>query len=191
MKKLLLLFLICAYAPAAWSQNQTQLYDLVKKLLYDSTGYENVGDWAVGAPRTYPVSWKADRIEMSDDTSINFFRQGTAQVLLPGQTTASKWSVMLKGARSGYSSFTLVSPSAPGFHPRATIDSLFGKKAFRAKLLKSCERPANGFYYYEVKMPKKDVSYLKLSWQTANGNTSYRIDGYDSWSKQAVKTDCK
>lgn len=53
--------------------------------MYDSTGYENVGDWAVGTPKKYPVKWKADRIEMSDDTSINFFRTGAADVTIKGR----------------------------------------------------------------------------------------------------------
>ncbi len=75
MKKLLLyIILTCSIVTASAQSTKTELYDLIKKLLYDSTGYENVGDWAVGQPKKFPVKWKADKIEMSEDTSINFYR---------------------------------------------------------------------------------------------------------------------
>lgn len=45
MKKLLLPILFACIAITAEAQStKTELYDLIKKLLYDSTGYENVGD---------------------------------------------------------------------------------------------------------------------------------------------------
>ena len=47
---------------AAVQVPKTELYDLVKKMLFDSTGYSNVGNWAVGAPKTYPVKWLGRQI---------------------------------------------------------------------------------------------------------------------------------
>lgn len=176
---------------------KTALYDLVKKLLYDSTGYENVGDWAVGNPKKFPVKWKEDRIIMSEDTAINFYRMGAADITVNGRSFIQngqpvKWNVMLKGPRMGYTSFSIISsPPCSEMTPRFTIDSLFGSKPFKAKLLKSCDTklPA-GYYYYEVKLPKKDMAYIKISWLSLNGGTSMRIDCYDSYSKYAVKLDC-
>ena len=103
--------------------------------MYDSTGYKNVGDWAVGTPKKYPVKWKADRIEMSDDTSINFFRTGAADVTIKGKSfwqagVPVKWNIMLKGARMGYSSLSIFSSASQDLRPRHTLDSLFGKKNF-------------------------------------------------------------
>lgn len=173
------------------------MYDLIKKLLYDSTGYENVGDWAVGQPKKYPVKWKADKIEMSNDTSINFYRLGTADIVIGGKTFMQdaqpvKWNVMLKGARMGYSSFSIISSPSTEITPKLSLDSLFGKKSFAAKLLKSCEtKTLSGFYYYEVKLPKKDKVFLKISWISLNGKSAIRIDGYDSWSQYTAKLDCK
>lgn len=197
MLKYLALLTLSFSATAAFAQQpKTELYDLVKKFLYDSTGYENAGDWAVGQPKKYPVAWKADKIEMSDDTSVNFFRTGTADIAVNGRsfTTAGgpgKWSVMLKGARSGYSSFSLLSPAGKGWPPAYTIDSLFGKRPFKARLLKSCDsRGVAGYHYYEMKLPKKDLAYFKLSWVSLNGSTAIRIDCYDSWSRYAVKLNC-
>jgi hypothetical protein len=95
---------------------------------------------------------------------------------------------MLKGPRMGYTSFSIISSPSADIKPKYTIDSLFGKKAFRAKLIKSCDaNTISGFYYYELKLPKKDLAFLKLSWITLNGNTAIRIDCYDNWSKYAVK----
>ncbi|MBL0359184.1 MAG: hypothetical protein IPP72_20985 [Chitinophagaceae bacterium] len=197
MKKLLLLLLISFTATAVTAQStKTELYDLIKKLLYDSTGYENVGDWAVGQPKKFPVKWKEDRIIMSEDTSINFYRMGTADISIKGKTFMQagqpvKWNVMLKGPRMGYSSFSIISSPANEMPVKYTIDSLLGKKTFTARLLKSCdEKTLTGYYYYELKLPKKDIAFIKLSWISINGNTAIRIDCYDNWSKYAVKLDC-
>ena len=40
-------------------------------------------------------------------------------------------------------------------------------------------------------MKGKDVLYIKTSWVNVNGNVMIRIDGYDDWSKYAVKLECK
>lgn len=198
MKKLILLISVTfGYLAVAAQTPKTELYDLVKKLLTDSTGYENVGDWGVGQPKKFPVKWKADRIEMSNDTSINFFRMGTADITIKGRSFMQavqpvKWNVMLKGPRMGYGSFSIISsPLSSEIPPKYNIDSIFGKKSFTAKLLKSCDtKSLGGYYYYELKIPKKDIAFFKLSWITVNGNTAIRIDCFDNFSRYAVKLDC-
>lgn len=197
MKKIILYLIIsCSTVAVAAQSPKTELYDLIKKLLYDSTGYENVGDWAVGQPKKFPVKWAEDRIIMSDDTSINFYRTGTADIMLKGKSLMKtgqpvKWNIMLKGPRMGYTSFSIISSASEDIQPKYIIDSILGKKPFTAKLLKSCDtKTPAGFYYYELKLPKKDIAFIKLSWISANGSTAIRIDCYDSWSKYAVKLDC-
>ena len=198
MKKFILLILIacCSFAVTAQSP-KTELYDLIKKFLADSTGYENVGEWAVGEPKKFPVQWKEDRLIMSEDTSINFFRSGTVNISIKGKSFIQagqpvKWSIMLKGPRSGYTNFSIISsPPCSDMQPKYTPDSLFGKKPFTAKLIKSCDtRPFSGYYYYELKLPKKDIAYLKISWITVNGNSAVRLDCYDTFSKYAAKLEC-
>lgn len=198
MRKLILLILIACSTSIVTAQSaKTELYDLIKKLITDSTGYENIGDWAVGKPKKFPVKWKADRIEMSPDTAINFFRMGTADIIINGKTFMQagqpvKWSVMLKGPRMGYGSFSIISaPLSNDMQPKYNLDSVFGKKPFKAKLLKSCDtKTISGFYYYELKLPRKDMAYLKLSWVSVNGATALRVDYFDSYSKYAAKLDC-
>lgn len=197
MKKLTLSILMCCITIIISAQSpKTDMYDFIKKLLSDSTGFENVGDWAVGYPKKFPVIWKADNIVMSEDTSINFYRLGTADITINNRTFMNaghpiKWNIMLKGPRSGYSSFSIISSPSSEMQPKYNIDSLFKNKPFRAKLLNSCDtKPLMGYYYYEVKIPKKDIAYLKISWLTVNGSTALRIDCYDSWSKYAVKLAC-
>lgn len=198
MRKLVPFVLLQCFANFASAQTSgTELLTLIGKLAYDSTGYENVGDWAVGQPKKYPVKWKADKIEMSNDTSINFYRLGTAEITVKGKTYKQgsepvKWNVMLKGARSGYSSFSILSSPSAEISPKLTLDSLFGAKLFAAKRLKACDaNPLSGFYYYEMKLPKKDKLFLKITWLTLKGKTALRIDGFDNWSKYAAKLDCK
>lgn len=182
---------------AAAAQPSTDVYAFLRSLLTDSTGYENVGDWGVGNPKKFAVKWQTDGVKMSNDTSINFYRQGTANLTINGKTCISNgkpmtWNVLFKGPRMGYSSFSILTSPSAALSPRFTIDSLFGKNRFSARLLKACEvLPFTGFYYYELKLPKKDVVYLKLTWLTANGNTALRLDGYDSWSRYAARLECK
>jgi hypothetical protein len=193
------LFLLLAFSigiSGAAQPVQTDIYNLIKKLVTDSTGYENIGDWAVGNAKRYPVKWKADKIEMSNDTSINFFRLGTANVTIKGQPlvqngTPVTWTVMLKGPRMGYGSFSMISTPSAQLHPKYTIDSLFGKQPYKAKLLKKCDlKEVAGFYYYELKLPKKDMVYLKISWLTPNSNTAVRIDVFDTYSQYQAKLSC-
>lgn len=198
MQKLISLIIILFFSfPTIAQSPKTDIYDFIKGFLYDSTGYENIGDWAVGIPKKYPVVWKADKIEMSNDTSINFFRMGAAVITIRGKEImtadkAVKWNIMLKGPRMGYSSFSILSPPSSALQEKVTIDSLFKGKPFKAKLLKACDNKAiTGFYYYEVKLPKKDLAFIKITWLSVNGNTAYRIDCFDSYSKYAVKLECK
>jgi len=190
---LLVVFTACG---AIAQTTKVELYDLVKKLLYDSTGYENVGDWAVGLPKKFPVKWKSDRIEMSGDTSINFYRMGTVDLTIKGRNFKEaaqpvKWNIMLKGPRMGYTSFSILSSPTTEMQPKYNIDSLFGNKPFAARLIKSCDtKNLAGYYYYELKLSKKDLSFLKISWLSVNGKTALRIDSFDNWSKYAVKLDC-
>ncbi len=198
MKKNLLLFAVVITTASTKAQlPKVELYDLIKKFVYDSTGYSNVGDWAVGNAKKFPVKWKEDRIIMSDDTSINFYRSGSADITLKGKrfndatNQSVKWNMMLKGPRMGYTSFSIISSSSKDFSPKYTIDSLFGNKPYSAKLIKSCDsKTLTGYYYYQVKLPKKDLFYIKFSWLSVNGNTALRIDAFDDWSKYAVKLDC-
>jgi len=194
---LMFIAISCSTFTATAQSVKTELYDLVKSLLYDSTGFENVGDWGVGNPKKFAVKWKADRIEMSPDTSINFFRMGTADVVIGGRSLVQAsgkpvvWTLMLKGPRMGYASFSMISSQSNDLHPKYTIDSIFGKRPFTAKLLRSCDaQPFAGYYYYEVKLPKKDLAFIKISWLTTSTGTALRIDGYDSWSNYAVKLAC-
>jgi hypothetical protein len=184
-------------AGTAMAQPKTELYDLIKKFMFDSTGYSNVGDWGVGNAKKFPVKWKENKITMSDDTAINFYRMGSADISIKGKTYTDaagqpvKWNIMLKGPRMGYSSFSIISSPSKDLTIKNSIDSLFGNKPFTAKLLKSCDgRSLSGYYYYEVKIPKKDIFFIKFSWISVDGQTTLRIDCYDDWSKYAVKLDC-
>lgn len=197
MKYLFFVVAIVWYSHKASAQvPKIELYNLIKALLIDSSGYGQMGDWAVNKPKKFPVLWDADRIEMSDDTSINFFRKGKVSILknkMPWPAeNANQWNIMLKGPRMGYASFSMISPAVSKVAPRLTLDSLFRGKPYKATLLKACDdKPVMGYYFYEVKIPKKDVVYLKISWIVANGKTAYRIDGYDGWSRQTARLDCR
>ena len=197
MKKLLLLPIFISLHHFVVAQSaRIEMYDLVRQFLYDSSGFENVGDWGIGHPKKYAVNWKADNLEMSPDTSINFYRLGTVDTKVRGRTIMQqgvpvKWQLMLKGPRMGYMSFSLISSPSVELNPKYTIDSLFGNKPFVVKLLKSCDdKTLSGYYYYEIKIPKKDVAFIKVSWISVNGSTAIRLDCFDNFSRYAVKLDC-
>jgi len=135
---------------------------------------------------------------MSDDTSINFFLE---KVPLTSQLKAGalrkggqpiKWDVMLKGPRMGYGTFSIISsPLSNEMQPKYNLDSIFGKKPFTARLLKSRDsKTLAGYYYYELKRPKKGLVFLKLSWVCVNGSKAIRIDCFDNYSRYTVKLDC-
>lgn len=196
MKKIFLSTSLLLLGVFAFSQKKITLYDLVKKLIQDSTGYESVGDWAVGAPATFPIKWQSDRLEMSDDMKINFFRKGTADISVNGviysnENKPVKWNVMLRGPRAGFTSFNISSPFIKTMKPKQQLDSLFGKNSYRYKLLKSCDaNAATGFYYYELKIPKKVNAWLRLSWQCKDGGCMLGIDCYDEGSKEFADLTC-
>ncbi len=191
MQKMLTLLSLLLITGFSFGQaKRIELFDLVKKFIQDSSEYATSGDWAVGHPATYPVKWQADRIEMSDDEKINFFRKGTTDITVKGYSSAAKWPVMLKGPRSGFSSFTISSPVGIHFKSKQ-IDSLFGKKLYSSQLLLSCNTEAgSGFHYYQLKIPNKVTSWLKVSWLCKSGSCTVSLDCYDDWSKQYADVAC-
>ena len=190
----LIFLLIATYS---FSQTKkTELFDLIKNFVQDSTEYPTTGDWAVEKPKTYPVKWESDRIVMSDDMKINFYRKGTANISVNGKTfndgaSPAKWNVMLRGPRMGFISFNITSPYLKNLYQKITIDSLLNTKQYSYKLLKSCDsKPDGGFYYYQLSIPKKVTSWLKVAWACKSGACSVSIDCYDDWSKQYADLNC-
>ncbi len=192
MQKIFTLFILLLITGFSFGQvKKIELFDLIKKFVQDSAKYDVSGDWSVGHPATFPVKWQADRIEMSDDEKINFFRKGTADITLNGRNFTGKWTVMLMGPRSGFSSFSIASPNISNFRPRQTIDSLFPKKLYSYQLLISCDASSGyGFYYYQIKIPKKVTSWLKVSWLCKEAGCTIILDCYDDWSKQYANLAC-
>lgn len=195
MKLLSTLLLLVATHVSAQTK-KIEMFDLVKKLSLDSSQYESVGEWGIGSNSTYPIKWNNDRIEMSDDLKINFFRKGSANISINGVTyqqenKSTNWSVMLKGARAGYSSFNISGANLKDIKPKMSIDSLFPKKQFTYKLLQDCSSNlSRGFYYYQFKIPKKATSWLKISWICNSGSCILSLDVYDEFSKQYAELAC-
>jgi hypothetical protein len=191
----ILIVLILASASVSFGQTRgTELSTLITKLITDSTGFENIGDWAIGNATKYPVTWKTDLV-MSDDPSINFYRSGLSSVMYKGKTLLNAmnrplpWEVMLKGPRMGYSSYTIISGASAELND-FNIESLFPDGNVKSKLIKTCNTASGGFDFYEVKITGKDLHYLKISRAEKNGATALRIDGYDSYAMKDAKLDC-
>ena len=189
--------LLLIFSTVSYAQKQVELFSLIKSFIPDSSEYSAVGDWAVGKPATYWVKWESDRVTMSDDMKINFFRKGTANVALNGTafSVAGKplvWSVMIKGPRAGFSSFTIKSAPHKNFKPKTTIDSLLFNNNYTFKLLKDCSKNESaGFYFYELRVAGKEVYFLKASWKCTGGACTLTIDGYDDWSMKDADLTCK
>ncbi len=197
MQKFLIILLACLTGISLNAQPaKTDLYDFIKAFLYDSTGYENVGDWATGKPKKYPVKWETQHVEMSADTSINFFRLGTAdlsfrKLSLQKNGQPIKWNIILTGSRMGYSKLSIIGTPADNITVPLHIDSLFSGKRYQARLIKACtSHPTVGYNYYELKLPRKDPAYIVITWAKASMGTAIRIDCYDGWSRQQFKEVC-
>lgn len=175
---------------------KVELYDLVKMLVQDTSEYSMIGDWAVNSASKYPVKWETKGINMSEDLNINFYRNGTANIAINGKTFTTQnkpmaWKIMLRGPRMGFTNFTITSTSHAGLKSKTTIDSLFAYKKLDYKILKDCSKnPAAGFYYYQVKMPKKVTAWIKLSWVCAGDNCMIKLDCYDEGSKNLANLNC-
>lgn len=194
--KVYAILLVLLTTTSAHAQKQVELFNLVQSLVPDSSEYSAVGDWAVGKPSTYAVKWESDRVTMSDDININFFRKGIAHIAIKGSpiVVAGKsvpWNVMIKGPRAGFSSFTISGTAHKSFSSKTTIDSLFLKNTFTAKLLQRCNKSAAaGFYFYELRIPGKEVAFLKISYRCSGDACSLRLDGYDDWSRKDAVLTC-
>jgi hypothetical protein len=187
MKNLLSSVILLFISTLSFAQTkQVELFDLVKKFIPDSSEYSSVGDWAA----TFPVKWTDDRIMMSDDIKINFYRRGTANITVNGKTYG-KWSVMLRGPRAGFTNFNISSPNSTDIKAKQTIDNILGKKDYTYTLLKSCDaNPNAGYYYYQLKIPKKSTSWLKIAWTCKSGDCKMSLDCYDDGSKQYADLTC-
>jgi len=188
MKKIFNLALLIAAFYAAHSQSRPgDLYTLVKKLSLDTL--EDMRDWGVGQPSLYPVKWDKDNVTMSDDIKINFFRTGWANIATKSGNTSCK--VMIYGPRSGFNSYMILGTVVKDYHSKPTLDSVLGKNPYSAKLLKACDKSdAGGFYYYELKLPKKSLIWVKLTYVCNAAGCSVRLTQYNEYTKADVKLDC-
>ena len=164
MKKILLSLLIIVSSTFLFAQKKVELFDLVKSLAENKGN--DMGDWAVGKPTAYPVKWKEDKVTMSEDTAINFYRQGFADIMVNGVSAVPSTkpaNVMLRGPRSGFMAYSILVIYKNNNTLPPSIDSLFGKKTYTSTLVKSCViNQTSGFNYYQV----------------------------DDWSKNSVKLNC-
>lgn len=198
MKTIVSSIVLLLLATGTFSQTKkTELYDLVKIFIQDTSEYETVGDWSAIESDAKTVKWTSDHLEMSDDMKINFFMNGLVMITLNGSTYTQgnklvKWNLMLRGPRAGYTNFNLTSPVLPLMKPKVSLDSLLGKNPYTKTLLKSCDDdPANGFYYFKIKLPQKVTSWIKVAWTCNTGGCKVSIDCYDDWSKQYADLICR
>ena len=194
MRKLFHSVLFFCLSINLYPQSKTiSLYDFMYKLAPDS-GKHATGDWSVGKPAFVSIKWKNNRIEMSEDMKINFFREGAITLSVNGvvyqnmQNKPIGWYLMLRGPRSGFTNYLIMGMGNNSFKPML-IDSLLGKKRYTYQLLKTCSG-TQGFYYYQLKFPKKDPLWMKLSWMYGNSGVTLRIEVYDDGSKSFADLNC-
>jgi hypothetical protein len=188
MKQILTIVLIAGIVSSALSQTKpVSLYTLVKAMALDSIS--DMGEWDLGSPKASPIKWDAENIMMSDDLKINFYRTGVATVLIMGHPYP--WKTMIYGPRSGFMSFMITGPVIKEWRGKPNMDSLLGKNAYTLKLLKSCDKQeASGFYFYEIKIPKKKIFWAKLNYSCSTAGCTTRLAHFDAETKQELKLDC-
>ncbi|MEP7080925.1 MAG: hypothetical protein ABI784_09355 [Ginsengibacter sp.] len=189
----LIFFLFLFYANA--QTKRIELSELFKSLIPDSSEYQITGDWNMKKPDAQTIRWTSDHLEMSDDMTINFFKNALVQVTLKGRNRNpgnSKWNLMLRGPRMGFDNFNLTSPYLSGYSAPPILDSLLSSNSYKSTLVKSCKPTADkGYNWYKIILPKKITAFIKLAWEKNNDQYRLIIDCYDSWSMKYARLDCK
>jgi hypothetical protein len=155
----------------------------------------DVGAWGVGEPARYDVKWSADKVESSDDPAISFYRNGMTSAYYRGKTLLNSqrpisWAVTIKGPKEGFTNYSIVSSPSSELND-FSIESIFSKDEASWTLLQSCDQANKKFKFYEVKVPGKDVHYIRIQLIPRTSATAIRIDGYDPGSKDNADLNCE
>jgi len=100
------------------------------------------------------------------------------------------WAVTVKGPKAGFTNYSIVSSPSSELN-EFSIESIFTKDAATWTLLQSCDEPGKKFMFYEVRIPGKDVHYLRIQLIPRSSATAIRIDGYDPGSKDYADLNCE
>jgi hypothetical protein len=170
-----IVLILIAFSAAGQYPRKIELFDVVKMYAPDSIkgdSYPGAYDWNIGADKKSAFKWKTDSPEFTDDKTMK-----KAQAIMTIKDSILKcnegkdacpWSLMLYGARMGYTKFNIVSPTHPEVKIKPKIEELFPGKKYSASLIKTCEITSTiGFYFYELIIPGKKKTLMKISWASA------------------------
>ncbi len=193
MRKFSLLLLLMA--AGNMSRAQTIPTELQKLIISFIPAEGSLASWGVGNPSMYDVKWSADKVESSDDPSINFYRNGMTSAYYRGKTLLNSqkpisWAVSIKGPKDGFTNYSIVSSPSSELN-NFSIESIFTNDAATWTLLQSCDEEGRKFRFYEVRVPGKDVHYLRIQLIPRSSATAIRIDGYDAASKDNADLGCE
>ncbi|HQX44632.1 MAG TPA: hypothetical protein PK209_08760 [Saprospiraceae bacterium] len=172
MKKFLVLFLLGSVSLMSKAQTTSiDLYDLLKKMVPDSSSTTLSCDWKKGNSPAGLIKWESISPKKNQ---VEYFKNGTLKLLSHDQKPEDA-SIFLSGtALSGYSEIqiSMTPPTEDGIESYK-MEKLLGKKPAAIKLIKD---DGGGFpmYYYEVKFPgKKPVWFiLMIDYGGARGDES-------------------
>lgn len=129
----------------------TDLYELIRSALVDSTSPSDVADWQKGISINTAVKW--DKNSPIKNNATDYFKTGSSKILLPNGKSDGI-SVELRGKNlRGYSEIS-INISLIEDH---NLEKLLGKKNYLSTLLKK-EGEGYPILDHKVKFPgKKDV----------------------------------
>lgn len=160
-----------------------ELYDVVKLYAPDSVKgdiYPGAYDWNIGSDKRSAFKWKTDAPEFTNNKTMK-----KAQAIMTIKDSSLKcnggkepcpWSLILYGARMGFTQFNIVSPTHPQIKIKSKIEDLFPGKKYTAAMIKSCDISNTvGFYFYELIIPGKKKMLMKVSWASAAGGSALAL----------------
>lgn len=142
-----------------------ELFDIIKSLAPDSTESSLLPSWTSASRQANPIQFTA-KPEMNKVTK-KFLLNKDANVSISGKTfscggnaNGCNWAISLEGNSTGYSQLSISPDLSQDVSYQTTIEYLFGKNKYKAKLLKKCDDTSD-MTSYEIKIPGKKPFWIQ------------------------------
>lgn len=193
MKQLstLILFLTITFYVSAQTK-PVELFEIIKSLAPDSTESTPLPSWAHTSRPANPVQFTA-MPEMNKVTK-KFLLNKDASISIDGKTfscggnaNGCTWTVSLEGNGTSYSQISISPDLSQEVPYQTTIEYLFGKNKYKAKLLKKCDDTSD-MASYEIKIPGKKPFWIQSSMSGGTEGAAIYINCY--FDRKELNIEC-
>lgn len=193
MKTISSLFLLISIALLANGQaKKVELFEIIKSLAPDSLEAGVIPLWAHAARPANPLILKGNP-EMNKVTKKYLLTQEVTIAIngktfvCGGNTNSCNWSVSLEGNSTSYSQLSISPDLSQDVSYQTTIEYLFGKNKYKAKLLKKCDDTSD-MATYEIKIPGKKTFWIQSYMSGGTEGSAIYINCY--FDRKELNPDC-